>query len=118
MVNRRKMGELGERIASAFLAVKGYEILQSNVRYARREIDIVARDGGTLVAVEVKLRRGKRYGTAAEAVDWRKIGRVRVALQGILNSSQTNLVPRIDVIAIDIDDDLSTLVLNHIEGVH
>ena len=56
-VNRRKRGELGERIASAFLAVKGYEILQSNFRYAGREIDIVARDGGTLVAVEVKLRR-------------------------------------------------------------
>jgi putative endonuclease len=112
------MGELGERIASAFLAVKGYEILQNNVRYARREIDIVAREGGTLVAVEVKLRRGRRYGAAAEAVDRRKIGRVRVALQGILNSSQTDLIPRIDVIAIDIDDDLSGLVLNHIEGVY
>lgn len=117
-VNRRKRGELGERIASAFLEIKGYEILQSNVRYARREIDIVARDGGSLVAVEVKLRRGKRFGAAAEAVDRKKLGRVRTALQGILNSSQTNLIPRIDVVAIDIGDDLRGLVLNHIEGVY
>ncbi len=61
-MNKRAVGELGERIASAFLAVKGYEILEKNIRYARREIDILARDGGTLVAVEVKLRRGRKLG--------------------------------------------------------
>jgi len=118
VMNRRRIGELGERIASGFLAVKGYEILQSNYRFARREIDIVARDGGSLVAVEVKLRRGRRFGTAAEAVDRKKIGRIRMALEGILNSSDTNLAPRIDVIAIDFKDDLSGMVLNHIEGVY
>ena len=68
-MNKRAVGELGERIASAFLAVKGYEILEKNIRYARREIDILARDGGTLVAVEVKLRRGRRFGKAATG--WR-----------------------------------------------
>ena len=118
MMNRRKIGELGEQIASAFLAVKGYEILHNNFRYARREIDIVARDAGTLVAVEVKLRRGRRFGTAVEAVDRKKLSRVKIALNGILSSSKTNLNSRIDVIAIDIDENLKTLVLSHIEGVY
>lgn len=117
-MNRRKIGELGEQIAAAFLAVKGYEVLQSNFRYARREIDIVARDADTLVAVEVKLRRGRRFGTAVEAVDRKKLDRVRLALNGVLGSAQTKLRSRVDVIAIDIDENLKTLVLNHIEGVY
>ena len=57
-MNTRRTGELGERIAAAFLAIKGYEIIDTNYRFARREIDLVARDGAAVVAVEVKLRRG------------------------------------------------------------
>ena len=117
-MNRRKIGELGEQIASAFLALKDYEILQNNFRYARREIDIVARDRETVVAVEVKLRRGKQFGTAAEAINRKKLDRVKLALEGILGQTRTNPLSRVDVIAIDIDEKSSTLVLRHIEGVY
>ncbi len=117
-MNRRAVGELGERIAAAFLAVKGYEILEKNVRYARREIDILARDGSTLVAIEVKLRRGTRFGKAAEAVDSRKLGRVRLALEGIVASRRTRLSPRVDVVAIDFTDDMTTMVVAHLIGVY
>ena len=117
-MNRRKVGELGEQIASAFLALKDYEILQNNLIYARREIDVVARDGHALVAVEVKLRRGRRFGTAVEAINKKKLDRVKLALEGILSRTRMELVPRIDVIAIDIDDSSNTLMLNHIEGVY
>jgi len=118
VVNKRVTGELGERIASAFLAVKGYEILKKNVRYARREIDILARDGGTLVAVEVKLRRNRRYGSAAQAIDARKLRRVSQALEGVVAAWGTRLVPRIDVVAIDFKDDLSSMVVDHIINVY
>ncbi len=117
-MNRRAAGELGERIASAFLAVKGYEILQKNLRYARREIDILARDGNALVAVEVKLRRGCGFGKAAEAVDARKLGRVKLALEGVVAARNTSLVPRIDVVAIDFADDMTSMVLEHLIGVY
>lgn len=117
-MNKRAAGELGERIASAFLAVKGYEILEKNIRYARREIDILARDGNTLVAVEVKLRRGLRFGKAAEAVDSRKLGRVRLALEGVMASRRTRLSPRVDVVAIDFSDDMTTMVVDHLIGVY
>ena len=117
-MNKRVAGELGERIAAGFLAVKGYEILEKNVRYARREIDILARDGNMLVAVEVKLRRGRRFGKAAEAVDSRKLGRVRVALEGVVASRRTKLSPRIDVVAIDFSDDTNTMVVEHLIGVY
>jgi putative endonuclease len=117
-VNKRAKGELGERIAAAFLALKGYDILEKNLRYARREIDILARDRGALVAVEVKLRRGGRFGKAVEAVDGRKLARVRLALEGVSAAWGTRLNPRIDVVAIDFEDDMSSMVVNHLEGVY
>ena len=117
-MNRRAAGELGERIASGFLAVKGYQILDKNIRYARREIDILARTGDTLVAVEVKLRRGSRFGKAAEAVDSRKLGRVRLALEGVAASRRTRLSARVDVVAIDFSDDMATMVVEHLIGVY
>ncbi len=117
-VNTRAKGELGERIAEAFLVLKGYDILEKNLRYAGREIDILARDRGALVAVEVKLRRGGRFGKAVEAVDGRKLARVRLALEGVAASGGTRLIPRIDVVAIDFEDDMSSMVVNHFESVY
>jgi putative endonuclease len=116
VVNRRARGELGEAIASAFLAVKGYTILDKNVRYARREIDILVVRADVLVAVEVKLRRGTRYGSAAEAVDGRKLARIRVALEGISRAAGAHQRARIDVVAIDFEEDMSSMVVRHIEG--
>lgn len=117
-MNKRARGALGERIAAAFLAVKGYEILQQNFRYARREIDILARDGDALVAVEVKLRRGRRFGSAAEAVDARKLARLRLALEGVASARETRFALRIDVVAIDFEEDWSSMVVSHLEGVY
>jgi putative endonuclease len=111
------MGELGERIAAAFLAIKGYEIVDANYRYARREVDLVARHGGCIVAVEVKLRRGRRFGTAVEAVGARKLARLRTALLGIAGECDRRLSPRVDVVAIDLDDDGARMVVEHIVGV-
>jgi putative endonuclease len=116
VVNRRARGDLGEDIASAFLAVKGYTILDKKVRYARREVDILALRADVLVAVEVKLRRGTRFGSAAEAIDNRKLARIRVALEGISRAMGTHLAARIDVVAIDIEEDMSSMVVRHIEG--
>jgi len=116
-MDTRHRGELGETIAGAFLAIKGYEILEKNYRFAGREVDLVARDGAFVVAVEVKLRRGGRYGSAAEAVDAKKLARLRVALAGIARESNWKLSPRIDVVAIDVDERAERMVVEHLVGV-
>jgi putative endonuclease len=108
---------LGETIAGAFLAIKGYQILEKNYRFAGREVDLVARDGGSIVAVEVKLRRGDRFGSAAQAIDARKLARLRVALAGIAQDHGWRLAPRIDAVAIDIDERAGRMVVDHIVGV-
>lgn len=64
----RRVGEAGEQAAAEFLTASGYRIIARNVRFRSGEIDLIAQDGGVLVFVEVKTRRGRRYGTPGEAV--------------------------------------------------
>jgi len=118
VVNTRRSGELGERIAAAFLAIKGYEILDTNYRFARREIDLVARDGTAVVAVEVKLRRGDARGAAAQAIDRRKLARIELALSGMVREMRVALSPRVDVVAIDLEPDGGRMVVEHFVGVY
>jgi len=66
------LGELGERLAEKFLSSKGYSTISRNYRIRGGEIDIVAKKGGIIVFVEVKTRRGTRFGEAFEAIDHRK----------------------------------------------
>lgn len=69
---RVAFGKIGEDLACEELARRGYEILARRYRRRGGEIDIVARDGRTLVFVEVKSRDGRAFGAAAEAVTLRK----------------------------------------------
>ena len=75
--NRRRTGSLYEDRAAAYLESIGYETAARNYRTRYGEIDIISRDGDTLVFTEVKYRRDSRYGTAAEAVDRRKQMQIR-----------------------------------------
>lgn len=118
MANTRQIGDLGERIAEAFLVLKGYKILRRNFRYAGREIDLVARNADRLIAVEVKLRRADRFGQAVEAIDGRKLARIRVALEAVLSAAPQHVKPQIDVVVIDFAPDLSKMVVRHIEAVY
>ena len=117
-MNTRELGRLGERIAESFLILKGFEVVRRNVVYAGREIDLLVRKGTLLVAVEVKLRRGESFGRAVEAVDQRKLVRVRQALEGVLGCTSQRFVPRVDVVVIDVDSDMSRMIVQHIEAVY
>ena len=69
-------GPPGEDLACRLPAAEGLAILERNYRCRAGEIDIVARDGGVVVFVEVKERRSESHGTAVEAVTWRKRRRI------------------------------------------
>ena len=66
------LGRQGEQVAADFLVRHGYEICARNFRVPVGEIDIIARQGEVLAFVEVKTRRGIRYGTPAQAVNFHK----------------------------------------------
>jgi len=69
---RERLGRRGERAAAANLEHLGFRILARSFRAAGCEIDLVAREGATLVFVEVKTRASAACGFPAEAVDGRK----------------------------------------------
>jgi|SRR5690606_1507131 len=74
---RQELGRRGEELAADYLIRTGLRVLHRNWRCRAGEIDIVARQGRTLVVVEVKTRSGGRFGTPTEAVDEAKRARLR-----------------------------------------
>jgi putative endonuclease len=73
----RGLGSYGERMAVRYLTDRGLEVLDRNWRCDLGEVDILARDGGCLVVCEVKTRRSTSFGEPIEAVDYRKLARLR-----------------------------------------
>jgi putative endonuclease len=94
----RWLGDRGERAAARYLRGRGYRILVRNFRTALGEIDLIARDGNTLVFVEVKSRR---RGEPAEAVTSDKQRRLTLAaLQFLKRYGLLEQPSRFDVVAI------------------
>jgi putative endonuclease len=100
---KRGLGDAGERLALARLRELGYEPVESNWRCARGEIDLVMRDGATLVFVEVRTRRGEALGTPEESVNAAKQRRLaELALLWLAAHHPDGDGPewRIDVVAV------------------
>ena len=99
------LGSLGESLARTALEQQGYVIVATRYRTRAGEIDIVARDGGCLVFVEVKARRHTECGTPAEAVTPRKQRRIIAMARDYLARSQSDATScRFDVVAILLTD--------------
>jgi putative endonuclease len=97
----RDLGLAGEEIACAYLRKKRYEIVARGFRMFRGEIDIIARDGATLVFIEVKARADESHGRPEESVTPGKQRQIRRIAQGYLVAHPSPDVDcRFDVIAI------------------
>ncbi|MBI4011164.1 MAG: YraN family protein [Candidatus Rokubacteria bacterium] len=100
----RPVGQLGEEVAARFLEARGFRILARNLRSRLGEIDLVARDGATLVFVEVKARRGPASEPPQVSVDGRKRSRLaRLALDYLAREWLRDLACRFDVVAVTFD---------------
>ena len=96
----RISGGAAEESACRFLRDRGYEIVARNWRTMRGEIDIVARDGSTLVFIEVKSRSRPGFGGPEAAVHPAKQRRLIAAARDFLSGTQCELPVRFDVVAI------------------
>ena len=101
-MNKRKTGTEYEELAARWLTGKGFEILEKNYRCRIGEIDLIAREGGYLVFVEVKYRRTADQGDPEEAVDQRKRRRIgqAAAYYLYLHGLPENTLCRFDVVAL------------------
>lgn len=80
-----KLGAQAEQAAAAFLQRQGLHLLQSNYRCRFGEIDLILREGTTLVFVEVRLRSRGDFGGAAASIDARKQHKLILAAQHYLS---------------------------------
>ncbi len=100
---RRLLGERGEGLVADALAVRGLRVVARNARTRFGELDLVARDRRGYVFVEVKTRRAGSFVTAAEAVDARKLARLRgLALAWLTAHGSPGGSPRVVVAAVTI----------------
>lgn len=98
---KQAFGELGERIAERWLRRTGWRVLQRRFRSGHRDIDLVVEREGTIAFVEVKARRGERFGQPVEAVNWRKQRELRrSALVWIDRHGRPHETYRFDVVGV------------------
>ena len=111
------LGRYGEELAVEHLRGQGLTILARNWRCPAGELDVIARDGSTLVICEVKTRRSLAYGDPVEAVGPRKLRRLReLALRWLDEQGVHAPEIRFDVIGI-VQPTAGRPVLQHLRGV-
>lgn len=100
MANNREIGAKGEELAVQYLENLGYKILERNIHFSRAcELDIVALEGNTLVAVEVKTRCSDTCGSPLEAITKTKFMNIRKGLYSYLTEHPCKKY-RIDAISV------------------
>ena len=116
-MDKRSLGQFGEEQAARYLRRRFYSIVERNYRCRFGEIDLIAKRGGILAFVEVKLRRDDAHGEAREFVTAQKQQRVIAAAQHWLSLHETALQPRFDVIEVYAPrGENGPVRINHIEN--
>lgn len=111
---KKELGNIGEAAAEKYLKKKRYKILARNYYTRFGELDIVARDGETIVFAEVKTRTSKKFGTPGEAVTLKKQSNIINAAQLYLMENEIDECDmRFDVLEVFAEDEME---INHIEN--
>ena len=113
MAEHNDLGKMGEELAVNYLIGKGYEVLERNWRNKHKELDIVAKDGGTLVIVEVKTRQSDSFGEPDLAVTRQKQKYLVYAANTYVFSKGLDLDIRFDIISIVFNQ--GNPIIDHIE---
>jgi putative endonuclease len=109
--DNRIIGAIGEDLAWKLLEKKGFELVKKNYSSRWGEIDLICRDGETLVFVEVKTKRGFGFGMPEEMVTRAKKAQVRRT--AIMYMGGEELKCRLDVVAIVLDNNGRPIYQKH-----
>lgn len=100
MNQKKARGIKGEALAVRFLEKEGFEILEKNWRYRRSEIDIIAREAGILVFVEVKYRSSDLFGFPEDFVRARQKVLIADAAAAYASQHHYEWAVRFDVLGV------------------
>lgn len=109
MATHNDLGQEGETLAKAFLAEKSYQILASNWRFHKLEVDIIALHQDTLVFVEVKTRNTIAFGLPESFVSRKQQQNLSEAVEAYLSLYPGNYDIRYDVISVILNGDTSQI---------
>jgi len=113
---RQALGRAAEEAAAAFLRRAGFAIIERNVRFRAGEIDLVCRDDGVVVFVEVKCRRAGWDAAPAAAVSWHKQRRLTQLAQLYLKFRRlADARCRFDVVSVT-QTERGTLDVRHVRA--
>lgn len=100
MAEHNELGKLGEELAVEYLQKNGYEILETNWRFQKAEVDIIAKKENTLAVVEVKTRSSIDFGLPQDFVKPKKIQLLVKAINEYVISNDLDIEVRFDIIAL------------------
>jgi putative endonuclease len=116
-LTRSELGALGERHAARALRAAGLQILEGNFRTKRGELDLIAREGDTLVFVEVRTRTSTSTLTPLASVDARKQARIiHLAQRYLLVRHLPECSCRYDVVEVLATPEGKVLDVHHVPG--
>ena len=113
----KQIGDFGEDTACRYLESKNIKVLKRNYHERGGELDIIAKDGETIVFAEVKTRVSKSYGEPSEFVDFKKQEKIIKTAVSYLGSDDIDM--RFDVIEVMYEkrgEALFATEINHIKG--
>ena len=100
MAQHNELGKKGEELAIDFLREKGYTIRNTNWRYQKAEVDIIAQKDTILAVVEVKTRSSTDFGNPQDFVNPKKIKLLVSAIDEYVISKDLDVEVRFDIIAV------------------
>ncbi len=113
MAQHNELGKKGEQLAVDFLIKNGYTIRDTNWRYRKAEVDIIAEKDGILAVVEVKTRSTIDFGNPQDFVNPKKIKLLVTAIDKYVISKDLDIEVRFDIIAIVKEN--NKFVIEHLE---
>ncbi len=111
----KDVGRVGEEIARDYLLTKNYELITQNFQTRFGEIDLICKDGDSLVFVEVKTKKGLEFGSPEEMFTTGKYQRVKRMATVYLGGKESQC--RIDMVAVVLGPDDQLLQITHYPNV-
>lgn len=100
MAKHNELGKRGEEMALTYLLDKGWQIVATNWRYSRAEIDLIGKIQNRLVFVEVKTRSGATYGPPEVFVNGKKEKFIFEAANAFMENKGYEGEVRFDIISV------------------
>jgi len=115
MATHNDTGKQGEQLAKEYLQKNGYTILETNYRYKKAEIDIIATKENILAIIEVKTRTSTHFGEPESFVNNKKIKLVLEATNAYIMEKDLDLEVSLDIISVVMGNETQ---INHIENAY